>query len=102
MKYNFVVTGGGEYFNTTIDLKDDETIDYLLDELQELAYDKVQHRGRDVFIFTNNDGVDKFTKWLIEKFGVVPMGQFGDVQGLNGVTTYHIQPFGRIHILEIG
>jgi hypothetical protein len=111
MKYNFVVYKDGSYFNNTIELASEETIDNLFDKLQTLAYDTIPVRNTDVFMFTNKIGVAKFNLWLLEKFGDPvndkwPVGSsFENGQQLispfKSLNMYHMQPFGTVHVIEV-
>lgn len=112
MKYNFVVYKGGDYFNSTIELTAEETIDNLFDKLQRSAYDTIPVHNTDVFMFTNKIGIAKFNLWILEKFGDPvnnkwPIGskleddKFTILSPLKSWTVYHLQPFGKIHVIEV-
>lgn len=112
MKYNFVVHSGDDYFNSTIELSAEETIDNLFDKLQRSAYDTIPVHNTDVFMFTNKIGIAKFNLWILEKFGDPvnsewPIGsklkdeKLVILSPFKSCTTYHLQPFSKIHVIEV-
>lgn len=111
MKYNFVVYKGHNYFNSTIELLADETIDDLFDKLQIEAFDAIPVVNRDICMFTNNSGIIKFNDWLFEKFGdplnnkwLISNKADDDKRILSPFKSwiaYYIQPFGKIHVIEV-
>jgi hypothetical protein len=101
MKFNFVIIKDGNYFNQTINLPEGGTIDGVLQDLQKSSYDSIPAYKVDLFMFTDKDGLNKFNDWLVEKFGSKPIGSEWEIGSVKRGCTLLIQPFGKMHIIEI-
>jgi len=101
IKFFFLTYVAETFYYKSVDLPEDDSFDKLFNEVAEEFYSKVPPEMRELQIFSNYKGLNKFNEWLGEKFGKVPVGlQWPDFTAKSGCT-YKIQPFGKIHAIEV-
>lgn len=100
MKYNFVVYSGGEYFNHTSNITDEDTFEQAFEDLQKEVLSRYVKNTKVLFIFADKNGLSKFSDWIFNKFRG-PVGKETERHEVSGGTMFYIQPFGKIHVIEV-